>query len=328
MFRRIIVLIWLTGMGLGVVSCQVSLAMQSVAQDRAPEQESTQLAISTALPSATATSKPTLTRTFTPSITPTPTLSPTAVATRTPTRAISPVVSEIGRSARVPILMYHYVSVPPADADAIRRDLSVPPEVFEQEMKFLYDQGYQTIQLRDLLNYFETGAPLPPKPIILTFDDGYADQYINVFPTLNDFGFTGTFFVITQFADRNLNGYMTWEQIQELASNGMEIGTHTIDHRANLAGLGVNTQRHAIQPARDALQKFAPDASPVFAYPAGSYDKTTLALLRELGYRAAVTTKQGVLQSSAQPYELKRVRVRGAWTISQFAYWLAYWQKR
>lgn len=224
--------------------------------------------------------------------------------------------------------MYHYVSAPPADADAIRRDLSVPPDVFETEMKFLDDQGYQTIQVRDLVNYFQTGAPLPAKPIILTFDDGYADQYVNVFPTLKDYGFTGTFFIITQFADRNVNGYMTWEQIQELSVNGMEIGTHTTDHRANLAGLGINTQQRAIQPARVALQKFVPNALPIFAYPAGSYDQNTLDLLQELGYIAAVTTKQGVMQSSAQPYELKRVRVRGAWTISQFAYWLAYWQKR
>lgn len=224
--------------------------------------------------------------------------------------------------------MYHYVSVPPAEANAIRLDLSVPPDVFEQEMRFLNEQGYQTIQLRDLVNYFEMGAPLPPKPIVLTFDDGYADQYINVFPTLKDYGFTGTFFIITQFADMQANGYMTWEQIQELATNGMEIGTHTIDHRANLARLNVNTQRRAIQPARDALQKYLPNALPIFAYPAGSYDHTTLDLLQELGYAAAVTTRQGVLQSSAQLFELKRVRVRGAWNITQFAYWLEYWQKR
>lgn len=228
----------------------------------------------------------------------------------------------------MPILMYHYISVPPTDADAIRRDLSVPPDVFEQEMKFLSEQGYQTIRLRELLKYFEAGTPLPPKPIILTFDDGYADHYTNVFPTLKDFGFTGTFFIITQFADRNANGYMTWEQIQELATNGMEIGTHTLDHRANLAGLNVNTQRRAIQPARDALQMYLPNALPVFAYPAGSYDHTTLDLLHELGYAAAVTTKQGMLQSSAQLFELKRVRVRGAWNITQFANWLTYWQKR
>ena len=221
--------------------------------------------------------------------------------------------------------MYHYISVPPDDADAIRRDLSVPPDMFEQEMKFLYDQGFQTIQLRDLLNYFETGVPLPPKPIILTFDDGYADQYPNVFPTLKDYGFTGTFFIITQFADTQANGYMTWEQIQELAANGMEIGTHTVDHRANLAGLRPSVQRRVIQPARDELQKYLPSALPLFAYPSGSYDYNTLALLRELGYAAAVTTKQGVSQSSERPLELKRVRIRGEWNITQFAYRLYHW---
>lgn len=227
----------------------------------------------------------------------------------------------------MPILMYHYVSVPPVAANAVRRDLSVPPDIFDQEMRYLSEQGYQTIQLRDLVSYFETGAQLPPKPIILTFDDGYADHYTNVFPTLKDFGFTGTFFIITQFADQGANGYMTWEQIQELAANGMEIGTHTIDHRANLAGLSVNTQRRTIQPARDALQEYVPNPSPVFAYPAGSYDHNTLDLLRELGYAAAVTTKQGVVQQSTQSLELKRLRVHGAWSIAQFAYWIEYWDR-
>lgn len=262
----------------------------------------------------------------------TATLGPTSHSAETPAKTITPVLLpttfEIVRTARVPILMYHYVSIPPDDADAIRRDLSVPPDVFEQEMKYLYEQGYQTIQLRDLIHFFGTGAPLPPKPIILTFDDGYADQYPNVFPTLLDYGFTGTFFIITQFADTKVNGYMTWEQIQELEANGMEIGTHTLDHRANLARLNLNTQRRAIQPARDALQKYLPNLPPVFAYPAGSYDHTTLDLLQELGYSAAVTTKQGVLQSSAQPFELKRVRVRGAWTIVQFAHSLDFWLER
>lgn len=221
--------------------------------------------------------------------------------------------------------MYHYISVPPDDADAIRRDLSVPPDVFEQEVKFLYEHGFHTIQLRDLINYFETGTPLPPKPIVLTFDDGYADQYPNAFPTLKDYGFTGTFFIITQFADTNATAYMTWEEIQEMAANGMEIGTHTVDHRANLANLDANMQRRAIQPARQALEKYLPNVLPVFAYPAGSYDHTTLDLLHEMGYAAAVTTKQGTMQSSARPFELKRVRVHGAWSIAQFEYWLDYW---
>lgn len=234
----------------------------------------------------------------------------------------------IARTARVPILMYHYVSVPPVDANAVRRDLSVPADIFDQEMRYLSEQGYQTIQLRDLVKYFETGAQLPPKPIILTFDDGYADHYTNVFPTLKDFGFTGTFFIITQFADQGAKGYMTWQQIQELAANGMEIGTHTIDHRANLAGLSLKTQWRTIQPARDTLQKYVPNLLPVFAYPAGSYDHNTLDLLRELGYATAVTTKQGVVQQSTQPLELKRLRVRGGWSIAQFSYSLMYWEKR
>lgn len=121
---------------------------------------------------------------------------------------------------------------------------------------------------------------------------------------------------------------MPWEQIQELATNGMEIGTHTVDHKANLAQLSTTTQRRAIEPARNALAKNLPNALPLFAYPSGSYDINTLDILRDLGYVAVVTTKQGVLQSSAHPLELKRIRIRGEWSFAEFFHWLDYWTTR
>lgn len=224
--------------------------------------------------------------------------------------------------------MYHYVSVPPPDADAIRLDLSVPPEVFDAEMRFLSDQGYHTISLRELVNHLQTGAPLPSKPIVLTFDDGYADQYENVFPTLNDFGFTGTFFIITGRADTNAPGYLTWQEIEEMAANGMEIGGHSLDHRFNLAVGSMQAQRREILPAHDAVAQHVPSAVPVFAYPSGSYNNDTLAIMRELNYVAAVTTKQGITNRSDKLLELRRIRIRGDWSETQFATWLAYWMRQ
>ena len=93
------------------------------------------------------------------------------------------------RRLRVPILMYHYVSELPPGADDMRRGLTVTPERFTAHMQFLHDQGYTTISLYDLNDALTKGTPLPPKPIILTFDDGYSDAYTNVFPVLKQFGF-------------------------------------------------------------------------------------------------------------------------------------------
>lgn len=224
--------------------------------------------------------------------------------------------------------MYHYVSVPPPDADAIRLDLSVPPEVFDAEMRFLSEQGYHTISLHDLVDNLQTGAPLPPKPIVLTFDDGYADHYENVFPTLKDFGFTGTFFIITGRADTNAAGYLTWQEIEEMAANGMEIGGHSLDHRFNLAIGSKQAQWREIQPALEAVAQHLPSVVPIFAYPSGSYNNNTLEIMRELNYVAAVTTKQGITNSSDKLLELRRIRIRGSWSVSEFATWLAYWMRQ
>lgn len=220
--------------------------------------------------------------------------------------------------------MYHHVGDLPPGADAIRRSLTVSLEKFEAQMRFLKDQGYTTIRIGDLINHFQTGAPLPPKPIILTFDDGYTDNYLNVFPSLKDFGFSGAFFVVSGGADFNHEEYMTWDQLREMAANGMEIGNHTLTHRYNLGSTYPSTQRTEIFESHKRFVAEMPGWIPIFSYPSGSYNEYTLELLRELGYTAAVTTRQGTYQDAKEPLELRRIRVRGEWTMEQFLYWFNY----
>lgn len=280
----------------------------------------------TLTPTSTGTYKPTSTASPTPtSSSPTP----TSTLTTTPTPGTSPSgtleLSGAPRTAKVPILMYHHVVVAPPGTNAVGVDLSVPPEVFDSEIKFLNDRGFHTIHLTDLVNNLQTGSPLPPKPIVITFDDGYDDNYLNAFPTLKEYGFVGSFFIIRDRPDASVPGYMTWQQIEEMASNGMEIGSHSLDHRFNLGEISSAAQWGEIKPSYDAIVEHIPNQAPVFAYPSGSYNATTLNYLRQLGYVAAVTTRQGVTQSSTSPLELGRVRIRGEWSINEFVYWLNYW---
>lgn len=291
-------------------------------------------------PNATASLAPTATASASPTQTssPSPTLTNTAPPTRTSTPiapAVTPITitlestavatsAPVPRSLRVPILMYHHVGDLPADADAIRKSLTVSQERFEQEMKYLSDEGFVTVRLADLADALRSGTPLPDKAIVLSFDDGYADNYVNVFPTLKDYGFTGTFFVISGRADFPSPDYMTWDQILELASNGMEIGSHSATHRYNLGSTYAATQRAEIVPPDARFQDKIPNWVRIFSYPSGSYNQYTLDLLQQLGYVAAVTTRQGTLQDSAAPLELRRVRIRGEWTFDQFVYWFHY----
>ena len=173
------------------------------------------------------------TPTFTPTATPTPTTTfmptptPTRTPTPTPTPAPAPTPDGTIREVEIPILMYHYIDAPGPDADIYRKDLSVLPQAFEEQMVYLREAGYHSISLRDLVLHLQAGVELPPNPVVLTFDDGYLDNYTQAYPILERYGFSGTFFIITGLVDKRTEGHMSWEQVEELHSRGMEIGSHS-----------------------------------------------------------------------------------------------------
>lgn len=219
-------------------------------------------------------------------------------------------------AARVPILMYHYVSVPPS-GDRVRYNLTVTPEDFATQMTYLAVNGYRPITLAQLTNHLLDGAPLPDRPIVLTFDDGYADNYDHAVPVLGRLGFTATFFVITGFVDAGRAGYMSWDQLADLAAAGMEIGAHSIDH-PDLRGRSLRLQFAEVAAPKLAIETRLGIPVTSFAYPSGRFDATTVDVLRAAGYRAAATTAPGTWQFAGSPYQLARVRVPGGGTIRAF----------
>lgn len=228
------------------------------------------------------------------------------------------------READVPILMYHYISVPPPDADAIRRDLSVPPDQFEAHLRYLKENGYHTISLHQLLLHLTRGEPLPENPIILTFDDGYRDNFENAFPLLERYGFQATFFLITNFIDERRPAYMTWEQVKKLIKAGHEIGAHSRDH-PNLQGKDIDYLVWQILGSKEAIQNGAGITPRFFSYPSGKYDENTIAVLKSANYWGAVTVHQGVRQSSEHPFELQRIRIHGNYGVDELEWVLKYY---
>jgi peptidoglycan/xylan/chitin deacetylase (PgdA/CDA1 family) len=268
----------------------------------------------TITPSPTIT--PTPTSTVTPSPTLTPSLTPTPTSTLTPTP--QPTADGIDREFSIPILMYHYISVPPADADSYRIGLTVTPENFRAQMKWLKDNGYHTISLADLTYALNIGWPaLPDKPVILTFDDGYDDNYLKAFPILKEFGFTATFFVLTNFADRQQPGYMTWAQMKEMHDAGMSIELHGSEH-LDMNGRDRGWLITAIQGGSQAIQKNLGYQPRFLAYPAGKYDELTIQVANESGFWAAVTTQYGSLQQKDKLYELERLRIANDTALAAF----------
>lgn len=304
-----------------------------------PPSTPTQTRTTTSTVTPTSTPPATNTATATSSLTATPHVTQTVTATETLLVSLTPLgtgtfaaaqvpgntPTPVARETRVPILMYHHVGDLPRDADAVRKSLTVSPVEFEAQIKYLAEQGYTTIHLTALMDYLQMGAPLPEKSVVLTFDDGYDDNYTNVFPTLKDYGFVGTFFIIGAPTDYGSPGYLRWEQILEMYDNGMEIGAHSLTHRYNLGQMRPSTQDGEIKNDHKLMVDHLPNWTPIFSYPSGSYNAYTIELLRQLGYIAAVTTNQGTLQASQDPFELRRIRIRGEWSTAQFIYWFNYW---
>jgi peptidoglycan/xylan/chitin deacetylase (PgdA/CDA1 family) len=213
--------------------------------------------------------------------------------------------------------MYHYISVPPADADIYRLDLSVPPWNLDAQMAWLAANGYTAISLQELLYHLTLGWPLPTQPVVLTFDDGYRDAYENAFPILQKYGFTATFFIITDRVTYGDPNYATWEQIIEMNDAGMHIESHTRTH-PDLRGLSEEQLLWQIFGSREALEARLDRQVRFFCYPSGRYDANAVRALQQYGYWGAVTTEYGATHSSDGLFTLKRIRIRGSDSLETF----------
>lgn len=218
---------------------------------------------------------------------------------------------------RVPILMYHYISEPPADADIYRTDLSVAPENFRQQMAYLAENGYTPIDLYQLSAAVTSQIELPEKPVILTFDDGYLDNYENAFPILQEFDFIGTFFIITDLADQGAEGYATWEQLEEMAAAGMRLESHTKSH-PDLTTLGRDGVIFQALGSQETIAAHIGYTPRYLCYPGGRYTEETMQILSELDFWGAVTTQGGTWHHFGDRYEWSRQRMRYTTTLDQF----------
>jgi len=212
------------------------------------------------------------------------------------------------RRIRLPVLMYHYVEPLPPNADDIRRGLTVSPELFRDHLDYLQKQGYQTVSFAQVYDALMTGSPLPPKPIILTFDDGYDNHYHIVFPLLQEFGMIGTFYLITSALDEQRRGYITWEQAAQMAEAGMEIGAHTKNH-VELRGRSYDVLVYEVVGSIESVTAHIGRRPMTFSYPVGRYDRDTLTFMASIQPIIAVTTRSGIWVSSDQLLEVPRIRI-------------------
>jgi peptidoglycan/xylan/chitin deacetylase (PgdA/CDA1 family) len=227
----------------------------------------------------------------------------------------------------VPILIYHRLA-PAFPPDPGKASETVTTAAFAEQLAWLTANGYQSITVAELFNAFYHDLLLPPKPVILVFDDGYSDVYEHAFPILRERGFGATIAAITQFVGQP--GYVTWEHLREMSSVGFEVISHTATH-ANLAAMSPEEARRELADSRSLLQKNLERPAQFFVYPYGEpfvkgseeARQKILGLLQETGYLGALTTSSGPpymsVQRAAAPYQLNRIPVSSGESVERFA---------
>lgn len=203
----------------------------------------------------------------------------------------------------IPVLSYHQIN--DTDCDA----LTVPVAEFERQMAYLHDAGWHAITPDQLNDYLENGTPLPSKPVLITFDDGYRDNYENAFPILQKYHMTAVIFLVSDFMGR-FDKYLTWPQVQEMSEAGIYMGSHTLSH-FKLTSLSDDEVRQQLEGGRLAVEWKTMQFSEYIAYPCGVYDAKIIEQCRQCGYKGGFTVSYDLVHAGDNPYLLSRVPIFG-----------------
>ncbi len=218
--------------------------------------------------------------------------------------------------------MYHRIDLLRPSLPAITRRLTVTPTDFRGQMLWLKRNGFHAVSQLQVFDALERGAPLPSKPIMITFDDGYRDVLWNASPVLERLGMPATEYVITGRTSGPDPSFLTWGELPVLEQRGITVGSHTVTHRP-LTWLSSADALAELRDSRQALERHLGHPVQWFAYPYGDENAEVVDLARQAGYVLAVTTSGGVVQSADQPLLLHREEVLDTTGVSGFAALLA-----
>ncbi len=217
--------------------------------------------------------------------------------------ALIPPPGAPARSVTVPVLTYHRV----APLSAVGQlDLKVDPANFAAELGALHDAGYHTINQAELFGALYKGGSLPPKPIIISVDDGYVDDIRTILPDLERWHMVATFFVIT--GRMTEPGFLTAGQIRELDRAGMDVGDHTA-HHVDLRLLTASELQTETAGSRRTLEAVLGHPVYYFAYPFGAFNDRVVRAVRAAGFTMAYSTAGGTTETTAAPLTMPRVHV-------------------
>lgn len=204
------------------------------------------------------------------------------------------------KAVGVPVLNYHRIDT------GIRHSLVVPPEEFRKQMQYLHDEGYTTITMDELYDYVAHGKDLPDKPVLITFDDGYIDNYEHALPILKEYNMRATLFMITgAFGESR---FVNVEQLKEMQANGIDIQSHTVNHK-DLRNMSLEQARDELIGSKAVLEDRMGHPVRYIAYPGGFANKDIDRIAEESGYRMAFTVQAGNVEPGQDLFNLPRQAV-------------------
>ena len=219
----------------------------------------------------------------------------------------------------LPSFTYHHVD------PKITNDITITPATFEAELKTLQSLGYHSVTAREVVEHQIKGTPLPDKPVMLSFDDGWITQYTNAWPLLQKYGFKATFFINPQPISAGYRAYLTRDMVETLAKAGNDIESHTWRHypltRSRTVSAAAFQKGNVSELTRASawIATAAGQAPVAICYPYGYYDLEAIGLARAVGYSAGFSVDEGV--SDARPwdaFQMKRFTITSAETADSF----------
>jgi peptidoglycan/xylan/chitin deacetylase (PgdA/CDA1 family) len=209
----------------------------------------------------------------------------------------------------VPVLCYHQF------AESCDSSLCTPPSVFEQQMRFLKEEGYSVISTAEFVEFLSFRRAIPKKAVVINLDDGYRSAYEVAYPILKKYGFPATLFIYTSFIGASKNA-LTWDQLKVMKSDGFEVGSHSVTHAdlsKKMAGESekdyVARIRKELLVSKQILDDKLNQITQYIAFPYGEFSPVVLKLCEEAGYRVGFSVKAGGNPFFSEPLVLKRDQV-------------------
>ena len=234
----------------------------------------------------------------------------------------------------VPILLYHRVGT----AEDCKRPVTCTTvEKFEEQIQYLKGTGYHFASINEVVNYVKGKGALSSKSVAVTFDDGYADNYVHAFPILRRYGAKATIFVNTAFIGREVPlkisqntfvevpkeradavfRFLSWDEIKEMYQGGIDFQPHCHTH-PDLVKLEAELAKDELIRSKRILEETLGERRDFFSYPFGRYNNTVISLLKEHGFKAALAVRPGIAKPAMDVYTLPRTCVDSGFSLARF----------